>query len=44
MKGLTASYLWNWTDYGFIYAMQQTKQLEKAMTLFPESAKLAKLQ
>lgn len=44
MKGLTASYLWNWQDFAFIYAMQQTKQLDKAMTLFPESAKLAKLQ
>ncbi|TAE26602.1 MAG: S41 family peptidase [Candidatus Kapaibacterium sp.] len=43
MKGLVASYLWNWSDFAFIYAMQQPKQLEKALTLFPESAKLAKL-
>lgn len=44
MKGLVASYLWQWQDFAFIYAMQQHKQLEKALTLFPESSKLAKLQ
>jgi carboxyl-terminal processing protease len=44
MRGMVATYLWNWTDFGFIYAMQQPKQLEKALSLFPESAKLAKLQ
>jgi carboxyl-terminal processing protease len=44
MKGMVATYLWNWQDFAFIYAMQQQKQLDKALTLFPESAKLAKLQ
>lgn len=42
MKYCLANYLWNWGDAGFIYALLQSKQLEKAISLFPEAAKIAK--
>jgi carboxyl-terminal processing protease len=43
MKGMVASFIWNWQDGAFIIAMMQPKQLEKALTLFPEASKMAKL-
>jgi carboxyl-terminal processing protease len=42
MKALVASYIWNWNDGAFIGALMQPKQLEKALTLFPEAMKIAK--
>jgi carboxyl-terminal processing protease len=42
MKGMVANFVWNWQDSAFILAYMQSKQLEKAMTLFPEAAKMAK--
>jgi carboxyl-terminal processing protease len=44
MKGMVASFIWNWQDSAFIIALMQPKQLEKALMLFPEATKLAKLQ
>jgi carboxyl-terminal processing protease len=43
MKGMVASFIWNWQDSSFIIALIQSKQLEKALTLFPEASKMAKL-
>ncbi|MCS6807901.1 MAG: S41 family peptidase [Bacteroidota bacterium] len=43
MKGTVASFIWNWADHSFIFAMIQRKQLEQALKLFPEATKMAKL-
>jgi hypothetical protein len=40
---MVASFIWNWQDSSFIIALIQSKQLEKALTLFPEASKMAKL-
>jgi len=43
MKGMVASFVWNWSDSAFILALMQNKQLEQALKLFPEASKMAKL-
>lgn len=42
MKYMLAYYMWSWSDGSFIGALMQPAQLEKAIKLFPEAAKIAK--